>query len=207
MGSNASDASYVVSGYLDDDLPSVASLPYDPYSIANAPENSLDAKREEERHQAGQAQAEYALNNNIRSCARSAKFSRLADWMHYLGVTRRDREVLAKIYSFQTSYNKGQSEQSFHMSLSTMGKVLHIDRANVQKTLKSLLDSGMIIKESNGARKPSTYRLDERRCMLIAISNGYEQQDLVVTQEQAVEILKVEGYVHREEPKKSGDKK
>lgn len=199
MESNVRDASYVVSGYMDDDLTSVASLPYDPYSIASAPENSLDAKREEERHQAGQVQAEYALNSNIRSCARSAKFSRLADWMHYLGVTRRDREVLAKIYSFQTSYNKGQSEQSFHMSLSTMGKVLHIDRANVQKTLKSLLDSGMIIKESNGARKPSTYRLDERRCMLIAISNGYEQQDLIITKAQAEELLRRESNSDRKE--------
>lgn len=199
MESNVRDASYVVSGYMDDDLTSVASLPYDPYSIANAPENSLDAKREEEKHQAGQVQAEYALNSNIRSCARSAKFSRLADWMHYLGVTRRDREVLAKIYSFQTSYNKGQSEQSFHMSLSTMGKVLHIDRANVQKTLKSLLDSGMIIKESNGARKPSTYRLDERRCMLIAISNGYEQQDLIITKAQAEELLRRESNSDRKE--------
>lgn len=190
MESNAKDASYAVNGYVDDDSPSIVNLPYDPYAIANEPKNDLNAKREEERCQAGQAQTEYMLSGILRSCARSAKFSRLADWMHYLGVSRRDREVLAKIYSFQTSYNKGQSEQSFHMSLSTMGKVLHVDRANIQKTLKNLLDSGMIVKESNGARKPATYRLDERRCMLIAICNGYEQPDLAITKAQAEELLR-----------------
>lgn len=190
MESNAKDASYAVNGYVDDDSPSIVNLPYDPYASANEPKNDLNAKREEERCQAGQAQTEYMLNGILRSCARSAKFSRLADWMHYLGVSRRDREVLAKIYSFQTSYNKGQSEQSFHMSLSTMGKVLHVDRANIQKTLKNLLDSGMIVKESNGARKPATYRLDERRCMLIAICNGYEQPDLTITKAQAEELLR-----------------
>lgn len=57
----------------------------------------------------------------------------------------------------------------------------------------------MIIKESNGARKPSTYRLDERRCMLIAISNGYEQQDLIITKAQAEELLRRESNSDRKE--------
>lgn len=201
------DVSYAVRGYMDEDLPSLADLPFDPYALKIEPQNDLAELRAAERREAESEHARISRDSDLRTCARNATFSRLADWMHYLDVPHRDREVLAKIYGFQTSTNKGKAELKFHMSLANFANLLQIDRSNLQKSLKTLVLAGILIKESNGDGKPLTYRLDERKCMLIAISNGYVQTGLPITQTQAVEILEAEGYVQRRKPKKSGDKK
>lgn len=170
----------------DADLPSIRDTLEPSESIANDPKIGLEAKRENDRRKAEESYANLELDRQLRSCAREANFSKLADWMHYLGIPRRDRDVLAKIYGFQAP---SEQEQFCRMSLSTLGKVLHIDRANVQKILKNLLDSGLVLKESNGPRKPATYRVNEKKCMIVAVANGYEQSGLPLTRKQAMAIL------------------
>ncbi len=45
--------------------------------------------------------------------ARQAHFSRVALWMYWLPISRRQREVLGRIYSFQCTTNKDGSQGEF----------------------------------------------------------------------------------------------
>lgn len=173
----------------------------DSYIIENPTENeaqnSLERKRELEKQQVDLARAEIDLNRNLLDVARSTNFGRFTEWMNYLDITYRDRSLLAKIYAFQCTTNKGKAEMVFRMSLESIGSWLQCDKSNVQKSLSNLCEKGFLIAESNGASKPKTYRLDERKCMLVAISNGFKHENAKTTQDQAIAILEAEGYVWR----------
>ena len=140
----------------------------------------------------GQINTDDLLTSEILSCASSAPYAHYADWMDFLGISARDIVVLAKVYYFQIAYDNGEGEQYRHLSLGEMGKALNIDRSNLHKVLKGLVESGLVVKEPNGACVPATYRLDESRCMLVAIANGYTSEYVHMTRGQALGILKAE---------------
>ena len=96
-----------------------------------------------------------------------ATFAKVAEWMHYLGVSRRQVIVLAQVYSFS-----GDGKE-FYMSLGRAGKLLRIDRDNIKHDLSLLVDKGFLIKRVNGPRKPASYLVNDVACYKAAVENGW----------------------------------
>lgn len=106
--------------------------------------------------------------------ARQAHFSRVALWMYWLPISRRQREVLGRIYSFQCTTNKDGSQGEFRMSLASGAKELRMyDRAEFKEDVNKLVKLGFVVKRSNGPRTPATYLVDEVACMRVAKEAGY----------------------------------
>ena len=106
--------------------------------------------------------------------ARQAHFSRVALWMYWLPISRRQREVLGRIYSFQCTTNKDGSQGEFRMSLASGAKELRMyDRAEFKEDVNRLVKLGFVVKRSNGPRTPATYLVDEVACMRVAKETGY----------------------------------
>lgn len=106
--------------------------------------------------------------------ARNAPFARVALWMLYLPISRRQQLTLGRIYSFQCTTNKDGSQAEYRMSLANGARELKMtNRAELQKDLNRLLALGFIVKRSNGPRSPATYVVDEAACMKAAKEAGY----------------------------------
>jgi hypothetical protein len=106
--------------------------------------------------------------------ARNAPFARVALWMLYLPISRRQQLTLGRIYSFQCTQNKDGSQAEYRMSLANGARELKMaNRAELQKDLNRLLALGFIVKRSNGPRSPATYVVDEAACMKAAKEAGY----------------------------------
>lgn len=106
--------------------------------------------------------------------ARNAPFARVALWMLYLPISRRQQLTLGRIYSFQCTANKDGSQAEYRMSLANGARELKMaNRAELQKDLNRLLALGFIVKRSNGPRSPATYVVDEAACMKAAKEAGY----------------------------------
>lgn len=106
--------------------------------------------------------------------ARQAHFSRVSLWMYWLPISRRQREVLGRIYSFQCTTNKDGSQGEFRMSLASGAKELRMyDRTEFKEDVSKLVQLGFVVKRSNGPRTPSTYLVDEVACMKAAKEAGY----------------------------------
>lgn len=110
----------------------------------------------------------------IEQDARNAPFARVALWMLYLPISRRQQLTLGRIYSFQCTQNKDGSQAEYRMSLANGARELKMaNRAELQKDLNRLLALGFIVKRSNGPRSPATYVVDEAACMKAAKEAGY----------------------------------
>lgn len=94
-------------------------------------------------------------------------FSRVAYWTYKLDITRRQREIVGTVLSFQAT------GAECRMSLATFAALLGIDRQNVKKELSHLVDCGYLTKKSNGPRKPASYSVNAATCMEAAIANGF----------------------------------
>lgn len=106
--------------------------------------------------------------------ARQAHFSRVSLWMYWLPISRRQREVLGRIYSFQCTTNKDGSQGEFRMSLASGAKELRMyDRTEFKEDVSKLMSLGFVVKRSNGPRTPATYLVDEAACMKAAKEAGY----------------------------------
>ena len=106
--------------------------------------------------------------------ARKAHFARVTTWMFYLpGITYRAACVLGLVYAFQMQEGGG----SCRMSLQSIEKIFNPDakdKTNMKRILRSLLNRGYLIKTKNG-NKPSTYVVDENKCIEVATANGWHE--------------------------------
>lgn len=106
--------------------------------------------------------------------AREAPFARVALWMLYLPISRRQQLTLGRIYSFQCTKGKDGSPGGYRMSLANGARELRMyDRTELQDDLNKLVSLGFVRKKSNGPRTPATYLVDEAACMKAAKEAGY----------------------------------
>jgi hypothetical protein len=108
------------------------------------------------------------------TAARSAAFARIPTWAFFLPVSRRQLIEIGRVYSFQCTTNKDGTPGEFRKSLATAARELNIDRDNLKNDLRQLIESGFMIKRSNGERKPATYLVDEVVCLTEARRNGWD---------------------------------
>lgn len=106
--------------------------------------------------------------------ARNAPFARVALWMLYLPISRRQQLTLGRIYSFQCTQNKDGSQAEYRMSLANGAREMGMyDRTEFQEDVSKLMSLGFVVKRSNGPRTPATYLVDEAACLKAAKEAGY----------------------------------
>lgn len=97
----------------------------------------------------------------------AARYAVVAEWMHHLGISHRQRIVLGRVYSFS------KNGDPFRMSLARAGGELGIDRDNLKHDLARLVEYGYLEKRSDGVRTPAAYYVDETACYDAALANGW----------------------------------
>lgn len=110
---------------------------------------------------------EEAEGRRAHAALESARYAVVAEWMHHLGISHRQRIVLGRVYSFSA---KGDP---FRMSLARAGRELGIDRDNLKHDLANLVELGYLEKRADGARTPAVYYVDETACYEAALANGW----------------------------------
>lgn len=102
-------------------------------------------------------------------------FARMHDWMCYLPISWRQRAIVARVYSFQSTRDKDGNPHEFRMSLASGARELGIDRTNLKKDLGKLTEQGYLVKRSNGPRTPFSYSVNVLFCLTVAVANGYDE--------------------------------
>lgn len=110
---------------------------------------------------------EEAEGRRAHAALESARYAVVAEWMHHLGISHRQRIVLGRVYSFS------KNGDPFRMSLARAGRELGIDRDNLKHDLARLVESGYLEKRSEGVRTPASYYVNEIACYDAALANGW----------------------------------
>lgn len=102
--------------------------------------------------------------DELKRIARKSPFVRIPYWAYDLPITRRQREILGLVYSFQCSTSKDGRSLEFRMSASKAGSVLRVSRTHVTDDLAALSRAGYLEKGSFGQGKPAGYIVNEGFC-------------------------------------------
>lgn len=112
-------------------------------------------------------------DDSIKKEACASTFLVYPDWLHFLDVTYRQRVEMAQIFTFE------RQGREFKMSTAAMGARLgFIDHHNLWNDLADLCDKKYLMKQSNGLRKPVTYRIRYDQCITSAIFGGWEPPNM-----------------------------
>lgn len=121
-----------------------------------------------------------AHSKNVQD-AMNDSYSRVARWILFLPIPRRQQIIMGRIFSFMCTKGPDGKPGEYRMSVGHGAKELNIGRSNLdtgrkdyRNDLKGLVEQGYVIKRSNGARKPATYVLDLDFCLDKAREAGWK---------------------------------
>lgn len=113
--------------------------------------------------------------------AMNDSYSRVARWILFLPVPRRQQIIMGRIFSFMCTKGPDGKSGEYRMSIGHGAKELNIGRSNLdtgrkdyRNDLRDLVEQGYVRKRSNGARKPATYVLDLDFCLEKAREAGWK---------------------------------